>query len=102
MEITRHPLNLDETLESATLSGIELCEDSVKERVSRHVAFELSLRLKQKTILRDASLDHLAIVVDNVVAHAVLNVKAYNITRHVRHLNVDINVEIIARVTCLD
>jgi len=102
VEITRHTLDLNEALESATLSGIKLSEDSVKKRVSRHVAFSFSLRFKQEAILRDSGLDHFAIVVNNVVAHAVLNVKADNIARHVGHLDVDVDVEFIARVASLD
>ena len=101
-EVAWNPNGLDKALQSAPLPFLKFCFSSCNDLLS--VAIFLCPRLDGKilTILAQSVLVKLTIVVRDMIAHIVLQIKAHSITWHTWHCHINIDFELILCMTCLD
>lgn len=95
VEVAWDSENFNEPCEPASLFHLQLFLDLFKQLTTWQIFIFNGLYLKHVTHFVHPGLVHLPVIVDDVVAHVVFYVQANYVTRHSRHLNVDVDVELV-------
>ena len=95
VEVTWHSEYFNEPCEPAALLHFQLLLDLLKQFIARKTFIFNCINIEHVAQTIHPSFVHLTVIVNDVVAHVVFDIQADYIARHSRHLNVDVDVELV-------
>ena len=95
VEITWNSEHFNEPCKPAALLHFQLLLDLLKQLATRKIFIFNRFNLEHVAHTVHSGFVHLTVIVNNVVAHVVFDIQADYIARHSRHLNVDVDVELV-------
>ena len=98
VEITWDTESFNITLKAAALAVLEFLFDSISHIATRSCLLFICLNGELIAIRVKSMFKELTVVVGHPVAHLILEGEPDNIAWHLRHNNIDVNMELVLRV----
>jgi hypothetical protein len=102
VEVSRNTLEFDKACQSAALMLLKLLLYSVLQGLTMNLLLFPSLCREYVTLLAQSVFVHFSVVVRDVLSETIFNIKTKYVTRDVRVLNVDVNLNSIALMASLE
>ena len=102
MEVSRDPLEFNIALKSTALMFLKFFSYSIVQGFSTGFLFFPRFCREDITVLTQSVLVHLSVVIGDMLSETVFNIKTKYITRDVRVLNVDVNLDSVTLMASLE